>query len=409
MVVSTLTALAAAGLFALTTNLQRAAASSVPSVGTGPLHLLRRLVTDRRWLLGGLIGAAALALHAVALARGSVMVVQSVMALGLVVALAVEARREGRAMHAHELAGAALVVAGVAAVVAVSRAADPGATTGPGAVVAAVLVALVTLGAILRSRHQVGERWGARLLAAAGGACFAVDAVFLQRVAALFDHGVGSAFTSGVAALSAAGDLAGFFGASMIGTVAIHRAYQVAPLRAVQPALAAAEPVTAFAVGVTVLHEGVQGGMLGFVVLVLGLVAITTGIFVGLLPASTAVAAVPVVPVVPVGSAVPVGSVPVGSAPVGSVPVGSARPARAPRPQVVGGAVSIAVPLTRPVGAAGSVGVPIRMPIRMPAAVPVATAVAGPAEVSRAAHVGQPPPRVWISRDTAIPLRALAR
>jgi hypothetical protein len=138
---------------------------------------------------------------------------------------------------------------------------------------------------VLRSRRAVSSRLGARLLAAAGGACFAVDAVFLQRLAVLFDAGVAAAVGSGFGSLAPAADLAGFLGASLIGGVAVQRAYQVAPLRAVQPALAAAEPVTAFLVGVALLHEGVPGGALGCLVMVAGLTAITTGIFVGLRPA----------------------------------------------------------------------------------------------------------------------------
>lgn len=286
MVVSTLAATAAAVLFALTTNLQRAAASSVPAAGSGPVHLVRRLVADRRWLAGGLIGVVALGLHAVALARGSVMVVQSVMALGLVIALYVEARREGRRMRAHEFAGAALVVTGVATVVAVSRPSGAPAASGGWAVAVSAAVALTALGGVLASRHRVDARWGARFLAAAGGACFAVDAVFLQRLAALLDGGLLRALGSGTELLAVAGDLVGFFGASTVGTVAVHRAYQVAPLRAVQPALAAAEPVTAFLVGATVLHEGVRGGASGYLALVGGLLAIVLGIFTGLLPAA---------------------------------------------------------------------------------------------------------------------------
>lgn len=104
--VSILAALLSAALFAVTTNLQRAAASRVPAAGSGPLHLLRRLVTDRSWLLGGAIGLAALGLHALALARGGVMAVQSVMALGLVLALAGEAVRERRRPLTGELGGA---------------------------------------------------------------------------------------------------------------------------------------------------------------------------------------------------------------------------------------------------------------------------------------------------------------
>ena len=283
MVISTVAALGSAFLFAITTNLQRAAASSVPSAGSGPVHLVRRLLADRRWLAGGLIGGAALGLHAVALVHGSVVVVQAVMALGLVIALAMEAVRARRRLRPHELAGAALVVVGVALIVLVSHGADRAAQSSAWAVVLCAVVVAGALAAVLASRHRVDPRYGARLLAAAGGACFAVDAVFLQRVAALLDGGLAD-LSSGVQALGAAGDLAGFFGASMVGTVAIHRAYQVAELRVVQPALAAAEPVTAFVVGMAVLHQGVRDGAFGYVVLVGGLLTLICGIFVGLLP-----------------------------------------------------------------------------------------------------------------------------
>ncbi|HET9658205.1 MAG TPA: DMT family transporter, partial [Kineosporiaceae bacterium] len=129
--ISILAALLSAALFAVTTNLQRAAASRVPVAGSGPLHLLRRLVTDRSWLAGGVIGLAALGLHALALARGAVMAVQSVMALGLVLALAGEAVRERRRPLPGELGGALLVVAGVVAVVSAGH--HHGPDLGPGA------------------------------------------------------------------------------------------------------------------------------------------------------------------------------------------------------------------------------------------------------------------------------------
>jgi hypothetical protein len=378
MVVSTLAALAAAALFALTTNLQRAAASSVPTAGSGPVHLLRRLITDRRWLAGGLIGGAALALHAVSLARGSVMVVQSVMALGLVIALAVEARREARPMRANELAGAALVVGGVATVVAVSHAAGPQAATSGLSVVVCAAVALLALAAVVRSRHHVGARWGSRLLAAAGGACFAVDAVFLQRLAALLDRGLTTS-GSGVDVLSAAGDLTGFLGAAMIGTVAVHRAYQVAPLRVVQPALAAAEPVTAFVVGVAVLHEGVRGGVAGFVLLIVGLLAIIAGIFVGLLPSR---APRPVAVPAPTSAARPVStpvSTPASTSPL--VPAGT--PAAGPRQ--------------------------VREPalVRLPAAVRVPVLAGGPVRIHEpgAGPAGARPGHLVLSSQAAGPVR----
>jgi hypothetical protein len=267
-------------LFAVTTNLQREAAASVPT-SRGPLHLVHRLVTNPRWLLAGVIGAAALSLHALALARGSVVVVQSMMALGLVIALHIEAAREERHLTVRELSGAALVVAGVVAVVAICS--PHGASdAGLGICVLSGLVVAVTVGLLVHSRRSVVGPFAARGLAAAAGACFAVDAVFLQRVATVADQALlGSHVVTADDVLLAAVSLAGFLATSFAGGVAVHRAYQVAPLRSVQPALASAEPLTAFVVGVAVLQQGVRGGGIGYVVLVLGLAAITAGIALG--------------------------------------------------------------------------------------------------------------------------------
>lgn len=280
MLWSTVAALASAVLFAGTTNLQRVAASSV-APQAGPLHLVRRLAADRRWLAGGLVGALALGFHALALSLGSVMVVQSVMALGLLTALGFEAVRERRLPCRREILGVVCVVTGVATVVALSRPpADASAVTLPVLLACAAVVAL-TSAAVIRSRHQVGHRWEARLLAAGAGACFAVDAVFLQRMAAVTGPLL-QRQASGDDVVAAVVGVVGFFASSAVGGVAVHRAYQVAPLRSVQPALAAAEPVTAFVLGVGVLGEGVIGGPGGYASLVAGFVAITVGIVAGL-------------------------------------------------------------------------------------------------------------------------------
>ncbi len=292
---STVAALAAAAIFALTTNLQREAASSVPAHGNGPVRLVRALLASPRWLLGGLLGLIALGLHAVALAHGSVTVVQSVMAVGLVLALSLEALRNRRRLRPAEWGGAVMVVIGVIGVVTVGEPGRPGPSTRALAWGVCAAVALTTLVAVVRSRRAVGGDGQARLLAAAGGACLAVDAVFLQRVAEALQPGHGlltalgtdwSAMPPGAGWVVA--DAAGFLLASLVGGVAVHRAYQVAPLRTVQPAVAAAEPVTALLVGFAVLGEGVRGGVLGGLLLIGGLAAIVGGIFLGLRPSEQA-------------------------------------------------------------------------------------------------------------------------
>jgi len=287
VLVSVVAAFVSAWIFAVVTNLQREAAARVSAEGTGPMHLVRRLVADPRWLVTAPLGAVAVFLHGLALARGSILVVQSVIALGLVAALVLEARRSGRPLHRNELAGAALVMAGVVAVVATGRPPHGGAPAGGWVVPVCAAVVAVTVLAVRRSRHAVSSVVQARVLGAAAGACFAVDAVFLQRLATTVDGGLLTGLTGLLAGLAAdpaavAVDVVGFLGAGFVGGVAVHRAYQVAPLRSVQPAMAAAEPVTAFLIGAVLLSEGVYGGGWGYAVLIAGLLALTAGILVGL-------------------------------------------------------------------------------------------------------------------------------
>lgn len=291
MDVGIVAAVTSAALFALTTNLQREAASAVPVEAGGPLRLFRRLLADRRWLFAGGVGVVALGLHTVALSREGVLVVQSVMTLGLVLALALEALRERRRLLRRELAGAVLIGLGVVAVVTVSRPAPDSATVRTGLVVACSAVVLIALVLLIRSRRSAGGTAQARALAAGAGACFAVDAVFLQRAAAAGHAAAASGPGWSLTALvPVALGVGGFLAASAVGGLAVQRAYQVAPLRCVQPAVAAAEPVTAFAVGVAVLHEGVRWGLPGFVLLVAGITSIIAGIVAGVVRTTPSIA-----------------------------------------------------------------------------------------------------------------------
>src|SRR3954465_7111415 len=113
--------LSAAPLFAFTTNLHRGAASAVPMSHGGPVRLLLRLLRTPRWLLGSGAALVALGLHTVALSFGTVIVVQAVLSTGLVLALALEALREGGRPSAREVGAWGLVVAGIVAVLSLAR------------------------------------------------------------------------------------------------------------------------------------------------------------------------------------------------------------------------------------------------------------------------------------------------
>jgi drug/metabolite transporter (DMT)-like permease len=256
-------------MFAAANNLQRSAAVEVPVDAGGPVRLLLRLLGTPRWLMGSAFALAALALHAVALARGGVILVQSVLSAGLVLALAVEAVRERRRLRPGEFLGACLLVTGVVLVLAGGRPAG-GRPVGFSvqALALGVLLLVVAMG-LTCSRVRSHPHRTATMMAAAAGACFAVDAVFLKGVSNwLYD----------MDALPALTCVAGFVVASFLGNLLVQRAYQRAPLRVVLPAMTAADPLAAFAVGHFILGESVQSGRLPVAAVVVGLVSIVAGI-----------------------------------------------------------------------------------------------------------------------------------
>ena len=266
---SVLLAIAAAGLFAIANNVQRHAASEIPLEAGGPARLVLRLARTPHWLAGSALAAVALGLHAAALRHGSVIVVQSLLAAGLVAALALEAWQEHRPMRAGEAAGSGLLVAGVVLVLAVGRpgGGDPVGRPEQLTTLAALTALGVTAWIGFRLHHRV--RLSALIMGATAGACFALDAVFLKGLADSAGH---------VRTLPVLIDLGGFVAASALGNLVVQRAYQLTPLRFVLPAVTAGDPLAAFVVGRLVLHERLTGGPAASLAVAAGLVAMAIGI-----------------------------------------------------------------------------------------------------------------------------------
>jgi hypothetical protein len=255
--------------FAVANNLQRHAASRVPIEAGGPVRLVLRLLRTRRWLLGSSLAVAALALHAVALARGGVILVQAVLAAGLIVALGLEALRERRWMDRREMSGSLLLVAGVTTLLGWGRPGDgiPVDITVQ-SVTGVMVLAVSGIGLVAsRAHHQI--RLSAMTMGIAAGTCFALDAVFLKGLALA---------TNDLDALPALINVLGFATASGLGNLIVQRAYQRAPLRLVLPAVTAADPLCAFAVGRLLLHEHLSREAGSGTAVAVGLVAVVVGI-----------------------------------------------------------------------------------------------------------------------------------
>jgi drug/metabolite transporter (DMT)-like permease len=260
----------AAVLFAAGNNLQRHAAARVPAAGYGPVRLILRLLRSPRWLAGGVCALGGLLCQARALTQGGVILVQAVIASTLVYSLVMESAVERRRPTLGAVAGAAVVVLGIVLLVGVGR---PVAGQQIGSLWRAApawgMIALVGGGALLRARCRPKGRLTAIGLGAAAGVCFAVDAVFLRGAAASL-----SPFDSVTVATNAAG----FAAASLVGNLAIQRGFQLAPLRHVLPAMAATEPVAAFACGWVLFGERLHPGPVGVLSVVAGLLLMVAGV-----------------------------------------------------------------------------------------------------------------------------------
>jgi drug/metabolite transporter (DMT)-like permease len=262
-------AIAAAVVFALANNLQRGAASVVPLEAGGPVRLVLRLLRAPRWLFGSLLALLALGLHATALAHGGVILVQSLLAAGLVVALGIEAAQERRRMKGGEALGSLLLVAGVVLVLAIGRPGDGHQVGFSDQVVAGAALLGVAGFGLIGFRLHSRVRISALVMGTAAGACFALDAVFLKGVAD---------YAGDLDALPTLLDLAGFAAASGLGNLIVQRAYQLAPLRLVLPAVTAGDPLAAFVVGTLVLGETLQGGTWATLAVTAGLILMAVGI-----------------------------------------------------------------------------------------------------------------------------------
>jgi drug/metabolite transporter (DMT)-like permease len=262
-------AAAAALVFAVANNLQRGAASVIPLEVGGPVRLVLRLLTRPRWLLGSVLGLAALGLHAVALARGGVILVQAVLATSLIAAVVIEAAQERTRLRGGELGGAAILVLGVVLLLGWGRPGGGRPVDLTVQVIAAAALAVVAGIGLAASRLHHRVRLSAVVMGGAAGACFATDATFLKGVAN---------WTGNLDALPAMISLAGFAVASVLGNLIVQRAFQRAPLRLVLPTVTAGDPIAAFVIGRVLLHERLEGGAGSGIAVVVGLTAIVTGI-----------------------------------------------------------------------------------------------------------------------------------
>lgn len=247
-------ALAGALSYAVASVTQQRTAAAVASGRSLDPTLVLRLVRSRPWLLGLVAVIVGYLLQAVALDLGRLLVVEPVFPLGLLLALVLAARADGRSLRLPEWAAAIATVAGLAVFL---IAAEPsgGDRTAPSTVLGATAAgAIVIAGLCWLASLKAGGPRRALVLSVGGGVGAGVTDALTKTVASL----------AGPLRFALFGDVRLYL-LAVCGLVTLtvqQNAYRAAGLAASLPAFVVLEPVTGSLLGLFVYHEGVGDGPL---------------------------------------------------------------------------------------------------------------------------------------------------
>ena len=263
-------AMAGAACYAVASVVQqRSAAQLASSKAFDPVVLLR-LVRARRWLLG-LIGiAGGFGLQAAALDLGRLVVVEPVFPLGLLFALLLAARVEGRRLRHSEWTAAVATVAGLAVFLVAAEPSGGSRTAGAGllSLAAAGAVCVAALCCLLAGRVTAHHR--ALALSVGGGIGAGVTDAVTKTVVTV----------AGLRWLGVFGDVRLY----LLATVGLltftmqQNGFRAAGLPASLPAFAVLEPLVGTLLGLFVYHEHVGGGSARIAIEVIAVLAAVWGI-----------------------------------------------------------------------------------------------------------------------------------
>jgi drug/metabolite transporter (DMT)-like permease len=266
-----LAALGAAVLYALASVLQQRAAAEQPVERALRVGLLMGLVRRRMWLAG--IGAdiAAFVLQFVALAHGSLVLVQPLLVSGLLFAVPLSVALDRRRPRAVDWTGSALVVAGLTLFLVVAQPGRGRADISGNAW--ALLLLLTVMPAVLAALGGRAARGAlsAGLLATSGGVIYGASAALTKAVGHLLDGGV-------VHALSAWQPYA-LVVLGLGGMIIVQSAFQAGPLAWSLPTLTVVDPVVSILIGAVAFGEHVATGPFSSILEVVGLTAVMAGVF----------------------------------------------------------------------------------------------------------------------------------
>jgi drug/metabolite transporter (DMT)-like permease len=262
-------ALVAAFLFALGLVLQEKAAATLPAEAVGKGFLVR-LARQPVWLLGLAAQGLGFVAQAIALGIGRMVIVQPLLVASIVFALPLGRLLEDRRIRREEWLGAALVTAGLGALLLVSKPAqgsDDASLLSWAVVGGATLGLAVVLFALARGRAPALR---AGLLGAAGGILFGLAAALTKATVSLLDDGLGAVFGDWHVYALAGISIAAFW--------LEQAALQTGALAAAVATTMAFDPLSSLVFGIVLFDEALHESAVGYALSAIALATALAGL-----------------------------------------------------------------------------------------------------------------------------------
>lgn len=257
-------ALASALTIAWGTVVRHRIAEEAPTEDPNASPPIMSIITKPLWWLGTLCALGGYGLQVLALAFGTLLIVQPILVLSLMFTLPLSARYTGRRISMTELVWAAALTVAVAIVVILGKPLPGDESPAPATWVVAIALGAVVLTAAYRYAHRQIKREKALILGTVTGAVFGYVALFSK---ATVDAWIAGGIQGGLMAWQTYALIIG----AIIGTAVQQASFSAGSLNHSLPAMTITEPIVAFGLSYAVLGERFQVHGIGWVVLLLAM------------------------------------------------------------------------------------------------------------------------------------------
>jgi len=263
--------LVAAMLLGIGFVLQQAAAELAPKALFLRLALIGDLIRRRRWLLGlGVMIAGQLA-SAYSVSHIDLSLAEPLLATSLLFALALAVPLSGQRLRITEVAGAVILLGGVAALSVARVATSPAASfASPAGWLAAAGIAAVAAGFVQAGRLCSGQA-RATFTGAAAGLVFGISDALTRQTVRILDHHSFIALLTSWPAYS-------LVGAALVGLWLMQSAFSASELHASLPGISAGEPAAGIVLGVIVFGDTIRTSPPMIAIQIIGVVALVLGV-----------------------------------------------------------------------------------------------------------------------------------